>query len=472
MSIKSNKPKFSRVSTSQCASGWVARYEVWSTEEPCRRLFFLDIPLKEDEIRLHMYQSMWNKEGTWTLQFPLSISASLHQFTVLRTVYSMRKAKSSPKASKEFCILSLSLNRVLSSRWTSASYSTNDEDYVNQGVRYSYWLKFSNDGQRLLFVDAANAAVYSLFNESGLNPVLESLAEGLSYRSSQPMWTVEASFHPDLPLVAWQVGRAVFGWAYKRGEYTCNTPDKMLTRRRRDVHPFLFYETPDSHWSYPRKLEFSNCGRYIVITETKSEVPIYKPIPEDIQGSLPRRFSNEPGSIADNLDLLVNGQPRQIRAIFDAGDRSIVSGSNAYVFKDGSSVGLTAQSNRDNVSVHLWCNRGMGLGFEKESWELSQLPNWEDIHTASASIRLPKKGDSSLAFILNKSAQPENNLTPHSERLPAIVRRDLDDIRKLAGNGGFAESSFLPGSSRKRPLVIEGDESLGQPDEQRVKLDA
>ncbi|KAF2189292.1 hypothetical protein K469DRAFT_62625 [Zopfia rhizophila CBS 207.26] len=456
MSIKSNKPKFSRVSTSQCASGWIAQYEVWSTKEPCRRLFVEDIPLKEDEIRLQMYQSMWNREGAWTVQFPLSISASLHQFTILRTVYSMRKARSNLKASKESCILPLSLNTVLSSKWTSASYSTDNEDYVNQGARYSYWLKFSNDGQRLLFVDATNAAVYSLFNGSGLKPVVESLAEDLSYRTNQPMWTVEASFHPDLPLVAWQVGRAVFGWAYKR-----------------DVHPFLFYETPDRHWSYPRKLEFSNCGRHIVITEHNSEVPIYKPIPEDLHGSLPRRFSNEPGSIVDTPDLLAKGQPHEIQAIFDVDDQKMVSGSNAHVFKDGSSVGLTAQSNGDKVSVHLWRNRGAGLEFEKETWEISQLPNWEDIQTTSASIKLPRKGDSSLTFILNKTVQPENNLTtPHSDHLPAIVRRDLDDIRKPEGNGGFAESSFLPSSSRKRPLLIEDDESLDQPDELRAKLDA
>lgn len=82
-------------------SGWLAKYEVWTTEEEPVRVFSVVTKLNAKEILIQCKQSAWEDRSSfpvskllpgsiwspWKFQFPLEISPSGRYFCVLRTVY-------------------------------------------------------------------------------------------------------------------------------------------------------------------------------------------------------------------------------------------------------------------------------------------------------------------------------------------------------------------------------------------------
>src|SRR2546423_1483518 len=90
------------------STGWVAKYDIWSTTRPPVRLFSTQICLPVEEILNHLQQSLFfgrelsqprgqngrsnDSFSLWRLQFPVAIARSGYRFVILRTIYDITRS--------------------------------------------------------------------------------------------------------------------------------------------------------------------------------------------------------------------------------------------------------------------------------------------------------------------------------------------------------------------------------------------
>lgn len=456
---KNSKVTFTKLSSPSGTSDWLAQYEIWTTHDSGKRLVELEIPLDPEEMRLQMLQSLWQDTTTrdasspWKMQFPIAISPTLHQFTILRTVYSLSRGENKTSIKVKSSVIPLGFNQDVKSSWTVLSYCTKDASYRGKGASYSYWFRFSGDGRWIFFIDHCNVGVYSLYQAKILCPRIKSFIGGIKYKANEPMWAVDVAFHPVLPLLAYRVAKCVYLWAFTESS----------------SHPILHYETPRGQLSYPKTMNFSSCGKHLVIQEDNSKFPHIHQIPFEILRSLtPNRALEAAGDGLDGEDAIIKA-PQQDFLPLQFDSKSMLHGNQVSIRNDGSSMGFMASNTKENVSFGIW--RSTNTGFEQEAWEISKLPQWDGMKGTTASIKLPEQGQPTVTFILNKAVQPENTLTnPFAEHLPAMVQQDIRDIRKSDAEGNLTPSSSLQdASSRKRHLDVDVHEP-GSPSTQRPRI--
>jgi hypothetical protein len=66
--------------------------------------------------------------------------------------------------------------------------------------------------------------------------------------------------------------------------------------------------------------------------------------------------------------------------------------------------------------------------------EVTKLPNWDCMGSASTSILSPKMGDNKLKIIFNKRPTLWNIPSEPDLKLPAVVHRNLDTVRMPKGS--------------------------------------
>ena len=212
--------QFAALLEDECLNGWIATYEIWNTGDHPKRLLSHDIHLQKDEVLLQLLQSLrtgYGNNSIWKVQFPLSISPSLNQFTILRTIYWMSHDKGNNSCQIRSFILSPKLGSEAQGAWDSQFINRDPTLRVGRCAIYTYWFRFGSDDTRLFFIDRTHVAVYTI-PEAGLKePSVESLCGDLEH-GFHPLKMLEVIFYPNRPVVAYRTGRTVFLWAYKQCE--------------------------------------------------------------------------------------------------------------------------------------------------------------------------------------------------------------------------------------------------------------
>lgn len=149
------------------SSGWTGRYEVYSmVDSKC--LVDLKMSLDADEIWYQILHSLWNKAGSWVIQFPLSISPDGESFTILRTLYALVIDRPASTISYRSSLLPVEDHRLMRTVWSETRGEIGHSPHQRYGKPedmwrpldrwnfhglYAYWVFFSPDGHDICIID-------------------------------------------------------------------------------------------------------------------------------------------------------------------------------------------------------------------------------------------------------------------------------------------------------------------------------
>ena len=226
--------QFERLIDSHVASGWIARYEVWTTKQPKKKILSVDIPLAQEEVRLQLLQSVNvdERKSRWYIQFPITVSQSISRFTVLGTVYSLSLDSDNQGAKLQSRTLPLECDPAMTGAWKVSSYRT----YGNHRQTYAYWTRLTPDGGLLFVMDDNNCAIYRLSESETLEAELQasftfqfSMRISLTELGDNP---IEIALHPEKEILAFTRGHVVFLWSFK----PTSGQSLRYVNRKREVH--------------------------------------------------------------------------------------------------------------------------------------------------------------------------------------------------------------------------------------------
>lgn len=430
----------------------MARYEIWSTTHPQKRLFIKDIFLDTNEVRLQILQSLRKDidDRRWTLQFPITIGPDLQRFTILRTVYCLEQTENRGEMMIHSKRLDLRLDSYSTRYWNPLSYTDSHWERLGKSALYTYWIRFGSTNE-IFFMDHKNVAVLSLPRGPREEPSLISCCgeqdfsfwdNATSRRSpkpkgrsagcqnDRPLRQLDVHFHPLRPLVAFRTGRTVFLWAFKNCKCTRSSDDPKTDDLQAESQPVLCYKTPSEQASYPEHITFTSNSEQLVIKELNAELPIVMSFPAGVLSALeaksPRRVDEEKQA----KDQQVLRSSVLDLSSFETSNRELVSGAYVETLASGKAMGFTPITSRDNASVLLW--RKTGSGFEQEKFEIVKFPAWEGMDTVTSSMKPPEPGQSVVTLVLNKAVQPENGFRKaQTEHFPAVITREVGTLRSL-----------------------------------------
>lgn len=220
-SLHDGKPQFSHFLKDESVTGWMARYEVWTIDGSPKRLLIKDIFLEASEVRLQLLQSLRVDTGVsvprWKVQFPVTVGSDLQRLTILRTVYWLEPLKGKSEGRLRSALLDLSLEPYSTAKWNELCYDRDQASRQNSIALYTYWIRFSEAGDYIFFMDRNNTAVFSLRPDENKGPMLTAFAGGQNFgdKDNEPLRQLDVQFHPQKPLVAYRTGRKVFLWVFK-----------------------------------------------------------------------------------------------------------------------------------------------------------------------------------------------------------------------------------------------------------------
>lgn len=411
----------------ELAKGWIARYELWSIAAEPTRVLDHRFSMGHDEVWLQMKQSLCKQtdsdsqtDSGWGMQFPMAISPNVRMFIVLRTFYCLKPIASQSGLILEASTITMGAQDNLSANWSSrkSGFTTDSADQVDiahldaayrfqQRDIYLYWMSFHPDGCTLLFVDQdlngpGTAAILTIESHSGLvTPLLKPFPIN-SHGSLllHPEWSrgfnqVKVIYNPVLPLLGFSFAGMLYLWAYQQDS---KGPVPLCTI---DLDP---------------ELRFSDCGRYVYLSEPLEGRLIRKPIP--LRLLTPRRGVEEPNPIGGLLlEAPVPGRSVEIIASNTQQPSSIRS--ELQTREDGSFLD-SRDPKVDSLDIGLWNKRTIA-----QSYQLMKLPVWAATGKANVVAGLSDNRAEIIKIILNKAAKPWYSVSDHDgHHLPAVVGRD------------------------------------------------
>ncbi|KAL6890861.1 hypothetical protein GGI43DRAFT_387319 [Trichoderma evansii] len=130
----------------QHSLGWVARLEIFDIEKSYESsIVCLEMNIDANEVLLQLSQSQMCSSSGAVIQFPISLSSDGRAFTILRTVYSLRKTPDEHCATSHVLAIDpshQSWQPSITPRWKA-----------HAGNLYLYWIYFDDQGQYLTFVE-------------------------------------------------------------------------------------------------------------------------------------------------------------------------------------------------------------------------------------------------------------------------------------------------------------------------------
>ncbi|OQV00567.1 NACHT domain-containing protein [Cladophialophora immunda] len=363
-------------------SGWVCRYEAWSTHVEPKRLFEIQIPLDSDEIWLLMRQSLIRDSTGWRIAFPVSISEDAMSFTVLRTLFRIQSEKYRPEITYKSFTIDTNFSPGLRKAWSECRSMPDIQGYHRI---YTYSFHFGTGG-RLFFSDYehANSNHFAIFNQISNAGEVELVRFAVGNGTQPPITKV--AFHSSEPLMV-LINDSVQVWNYDENcMSTLVTPSFLI-----------------------RSVCISSCGRFAVLSgDSQTQVVSLE---DFIKPSVAMQSStSEPSatSAASQEILPFNmhpGQTLKSSSTYVAGNTA--SGTVSVVGKLG--------------SVHLVHNTAKG----EESIPVVSLPRRREIVQAQVDLKLPASSDPFYSIVINNVAQPWYNFSqPSDEHFPLLVRRD------------------------------------------------
>lgn len=213
--------------------GWLARYELRSTDGTYSHLSDIVIPLEPSEVALQMRQSFRHEHDvSWKTSFPMAISPNGLSLVILRTVYqisheSLLRSRPSWRSS----ILPLHTIDNLWDRWIESRLRpfnpvTSSLQCLPPTLRllsrdwYRYSTTFSSDSRYLLFSDrfgpfTGHLVLFCVPENGGIRLIANTTYSCIKSRSIEL-----TTFHPVLTILAFVSAGRVYVWDYGDGEWS------------------------------------------------------------------------------------------------------------------------------------------------------------------------------------------------------------------------------------------------------------
>jgi hypothetical protein len=472
-------------------SGWLAILEVWSTSDTERHSLHssIRIPLKTKEVQTQYLQSWWCDVTSipdlyaWKVQFPIAIASNGTVFSILRTLYCLKPGSAQSLPSYDYVQLPVESHPSLQAIWSKynieglhGTFNTKSSATTRLevgGELYMYWLHISEDGTSIFYTDQRlgrpkNVAMFRLYNDKRTTVSFLGLQILTKYAGpgTEALGNLKVAFHPTADLVAFIFSQSVFLWVYR---CECSPTELLLNADE------------------PKDLEFSSCGRSIVIWTMSSKLPIVQPIPAEfsevrgIVGFTPvhqpwkealdvtsalasalvsspyldrseeepqtksalqdshqdrRKPTSEDSNDEMQLELIQEGTESvpgdfELRSLGKAKGRlyphHMIQQNHTVTHDDGSSSGLAVSLSDGGLILRSWSTSG---GVSDQNIELSKLPSWPGLSTSRPSIKLPQGRNKFVKFVLNRQAEVWCDMSDlGDEHLPAVVMRDAAMIK-------------------------------------------
>ena len=147
--------------------GWRARFELHPLGDETALIADIQIPLDQDEVWLHVRQSLHYSEQALEMALPLAISRDLGMFTVMRYLFSWKPATASVQALFESVFIPLSYDSCDMAGHDCLFQETQTADGNNlcgrpvqlSRARYTYAISFSQNTRYLVFSDHVDSKV-------------------------------------------------------------------------------------------------------------------------------------------------------------------------------------------------------------------------------------------------------------------------------------------------------------------------
>ena len=218
-----------------CA-GWIAKYEIWTTEiKPIKTQEFL-IPLDVSEIWLQLRQSFRQEIGdVWRMQFPLAICDDLSYISILRTIYFFPLIENKLMDSYRLALLPMDFERSLSLNWSDERLGFGP--YQDCGVSrpagfklvshqlYEYRIIIDSKNALIIFRDnnqMTQRSVLAVFQiqvspeNFGISKVQHMMTDGRIIGSGH------VALHPSMPILAFDTCFSINLWLFQSSKFAQN----------------------------------------------------------------------------------------------------------------------------------------------------------------------------------------------------------------------------------------------------------
>ncbi|KAF2174878.1 hypothetical protein K469DRAFT_685203 [Zopfia rhizophila CBS 207.26] len=437
-----NDPPSSRYTQLKHAcSQWIAHYEVFAAHGSQRLVTKITIPLDEDEIWMNMQQSLWfgpsqtiSMTATYAfgsfcqMQFPTAISPTLNAFTILRTVYTIPQGQSVLDKRYSLSQITFGFNNEIKRQW-NLNYHTarlsrrlatplwqcNPDDILSRACLYVYFFTFSPDGKYLFFWDEDAAAPSNLILFHLQDSDLGSWSMVRARRKTLPRSReISAAFHHKHQLVTICLVDRIYLWPFK------------------SKRPELFPLWKEGTYRNFKSVGFSECGRYLIIHKRETAHPQILQIPDTMIRLISEGADDSSPKSEQNTalsDSHAKAGPLTLTN-FALPPGTMVPSSFSRVSNDGAARGIRVLQTKNSVALQLWEDSPQQGGLREAQTELTKLPNWACMESASASIAIPKIDDEKATLVFNIQPKLWNSPTPLETRLPAIAQRDISSIKR------------------------------------------
>jgi hypothetical protein len=454
------------------STGWIARYEIWSLASEVKCTVDHKFSLDSNEVWLQMKQTMCQREegseepSGWGMQFPMAISKNARMFTILRTLYSLRPATSTPGLILETSILNLDFDGFENPQWSPQHDKIPNDDVVCRSTDleaderfqrrdlYLYWFFFHPNSLSLLFIsqdlqEKSMAAIFdlttapraSIINHSELN------VTGYLLRHLSWCWNfnqVKVVYHPMHPLLGFSFAGRLYLWCFLNCKYLLFTSGRVLHNTYLN---FIAAENP-----YPlcdidpdSEISFNSNGTSVIFSDPLDRRKRITPIPHRLLQSQQIRITLKPASTGTQVNKWTKNT-HWVSPTPNMQDLQRHRPSTPLHIQGQTSFQLH-HSRDNNLSVQLQGNTG-------GSREFMKLPRWADKKQANINFQIPQSRDEMIRIILNKAAKPWYSMSKTADtHLPAVIQPEprLFDLPGL----DFTDSEYERGKSIE-PTLSKG----------------
>jgi hypothetical protein len=209
----------------------------------------------------------------------------------------------------------------------------------------------------------------------------------------------------------------------------------LLILRFIDVPPFTIYISPD--WDSPiGDIQFSKCGRYIVIEMDSTAMPEIRQIDPILLQAASDTVDRVGGSGDEKAMITITPATGPVVNAPVINLPTVMRGGMSLITGDGKVASLNIVHTSNEISIRLW-EWGDEQSSKEDVIQLTKLPNWSQLSTGSVSIGMPgSDNDGSIRVVLNKAAKPWENMDDDMDtQLPALVSRDVRTLQYSVRGG-------------------------------------
>jgi hypothetical protein len=178
------------------------------------------------------------------------------------------------------------------------------------------------------------------------------------------------------------------------------------------------------------RVAFSDCGQYLVIDDSFSDTPILQRLSTDEDFAGTGLLKSSASTSADKTKAAFPDF-RLTHSVKHTSETAILRGEPGCSGHKRRAIHI----NSANYNA-LMCNQ-QDSGGDRDSIELTKLPNWSHIKTINVAVRLPQNKNEMIQIIVNKAEKAWYSTSdPADNHLPAIVHRSQEALARPLRVGG------------------------------------